>query len=100
MIGALRLQGLLADSNSIGSTDEITFEAFICQKLVPKLGKGACVVMDNCSIHLRETVREPIKAAGAKLIYLPPYSPDFSPSRIAGLRLKTLPKIYRSKNLS
>jgi len=79
IIGALGFQGLIADFNSMGSTDGITFEAFISQKLVPKLWKGACVVMDNCSIHLGETVRELIEAAGAQLIYLPPYSPDFSP---------------------
>lgn len=79
MIGALGFQGILADFNSMGTTDGITFEAFIRQKLVPKLWEGACVVMDNCSIHLGENVRELIEAAGAHLIYLPPYSPDFSP---------------------
>ena len=54
--------------------------AFISQKLVPQLWKGAGVVMDNCSIHKGQEIEDLIAAAGAKLIYLPPYSPDFSPS--------------------
>lgn len=79
IIGALGFQGIVADYGLIGATDGLTFEAFISQKLVPNLWQGACVVMDNCSIHLGETVRELIESAGARLIYLPPYSPDFSP---------------------
>ncbi|MEO0351761.1 MAG: IS630 family transposase [Cyanobacteria bacterium P01_A01_bin.15] len=79
IIGALGLNGLVADYSLMGATDGLTFEAFISQTLVPKLWKGACVVMDNCSVHLGETVRQLIEAAGAQLIYLPPYSPDFSP---------------------
>lgn len=79
IIGALGLKGIITDYSLMGATDGITFEAFISQKLVPKLWKGACVVMDNCSVHLGETVRELIEEVGAHLIYLPPYSPDFSP---------------------
>jgi hypothetical protein len=62
-----------------GSIDGLTFEAFISQKLVPKLWLGACVILDNCSIHLGEEIEKLINNAGARLIYLPPYSPDFSP---------------------
>ncbi|MEL6441425.1 MAG: transposase [Cyanobacteria bacterium J06621_8] len=79
LIGALGFQGIIADYSLKGATDGVTFEAFISQKLVPKLWKGAYVVMDNCSVHLGDMVGELIENAGAKLIYLPPYSPDFSP---------------------
>lgn len=65
--------------NLLGGIDRITFEAFICQKLVPKLWKGACVLMDNYSIHKGEEIEKAVEAAGARVIYLPPYSPDFSP---------------------
>ena len=51
----------------------------MARKLVPKLGSGACVILDNCSIHLGEEIENLMTQAGAKLIYLPPYSPDFSP---------------------
>ncbi|MGK7877612.1 MAG: transposase [Xenococcaceae cyanobacterium] len=49
IIGAMSLKGVIAQCSLMGGTDAVTFEAFISQKLVPKLWKGACVVMDNCS---------------------------------------------------
>ena len=62
-----------------GGTDGLAFKTFVEKALVPHLWEGACVVMDNFSSHKVEGIRELIEAAGAKLIYLPPYSPDFSP---------------------
>ena len=79
IIGAMSVNEILTSVNLIGGTDAITFEAFIIIKLVPKLWKGAGVVMDNCPIHLGEEVTKAIEKKGAKLIYLSPYSPDFSP---------------------
>lgn len=90
IIGALGLDGLVASYSLLGATNGLTFEAFIAQKLVPKLWKGACVVMDNCSVHLGESVRQLIETAGAKLIYLPPYSPDFSPIENCWSKLKSI----------
>ena len=92
IIGALSLQGIVADYSLLGATDGLTFEAFIAQKLVPNLWKGACVVMDNCSVHLGESIRTLIEAAGAYLIYLPPYSPDFSPIENCWSKLKSILK--------
>jgi hypothetical protein len=54
IIGAISVTEVLKSVNLIGTTDAITFEAFIIRKLVPKLWKGACVVMDNCTIHTGE----------------------------------------------
>lgn len=82
VIGAVSLKGLLIQWSALGSINGLLFEAFIAQKLVPKLWKGAVVVMDNCSIHKNnEELEALIIAAGARLIYLPPYSPDFSQAR-------------------
>jgi hypothetical protein len=50
-IGAISVNKFLTSVNLIGTTDTITFEAFIIRKLVPKLGKAVCVLMDNCTIH-------------------------------------------------
>ncbi|MEG4099799.1 hypothetical protein QUA25_04600 [Microcoleus sp. Pol17C6] len=50
--------------NLIGGTDAITFESFIVRKIVPKLGKAVCVVMDNCPIHLGEEVKKAIEKKG------------------------------------
>lgn len=79
VIGAIGLTEIIAHVAVMGSVDKLTFEAFIASKLVPKLWAGACVIMDNCSIHLNEEINKLITTAGAQLIYLPPYSPDFSP---------------------
>ena len=98
IIGALGFQAVIADYALMGATDGLTFEAFISQKLVPKLWKGACVVMDNCSVHLGETVRELIEGAEARLLYLPPYSPDFSPIENCWSKLKRMLRSIGPRN--
>lgn len=90
IIGAMTVKGVLASFNVFGPTDGITFEAFIKQRLVPKLWKNACVVMDNCSIHYGKEIKKAIEEAGAKVIYLPPYSPEFSPIENFWSKVKTI----------
>lgn len=89
MIGAISLTGIVTQLPILGALDGITFEAFIAQQLVPNLWKGACVILDNCTVHLGKDVEALIKAAGARLIYLPPYSPDFSPIENCWSKIKT-----------
>jgi transposase len=89
---------ILTSVNLIGETDAITFEAFIIRELVPKLWKGACVVMDNCPIQLGEEVKKAIKKKGAKLIYLSPYSPDFSPIEDLWSKLKIILRSIKTTN--
>ncbi len=60
------------------------------QFLVPLLRAGDIVVMDNLSSHKNKAVRHAIRAVGAKLFYLPPYSPDLNPIEQAFSKLKTL----------
>jgi len=79
MIGAIALQGIVASINILGAIDGLTFEAFVLQKLIPNLWKGATVVWDNSTIHKGKEIEQALREAGAKLIYLPPYSPDFNP---------------------
>ncbi len=78
IVSALSLEKVLASANIYGAVDGTTFEAFIVKKLVPQLWENACVVMDNARIHLGSMVTEAIEEKGAKLIYLSPYSPEFS----------------------
>jgi transposase len=79
IIAAIALKGLLAFVNILGASNSLVFEAFIARLLVPNLWKGACVVMDNASIHKEKEIRPLLEKVGAKLVFLPPYSPDFSP---------------------
>lgn len=90
LIGAIGLEGRLTQVSLIGATDGLTFEAFVTCRLVPKLWPGACVVMDNCSIHKGAEIERLIRDAGARLIYLPPYSPDFSPIENCWSKIKTI----------
>lgn len=99
-IGALSVKELIASARIYGAVDGVTFEAFIRQKLIPKLWENACVVMDNAKIHQGELVREFIEKAGAKLIYLSPYSPEFSPienfwSKVKSILRKAAPRTYK-----
>ena len=79
MVAAIALSGVVAALTYLGGTNGLTFQTFVEKCLVPHLWEGACVVMDNFSSHKVEGIRAAIEAVGAKLIYLPPYSPDFSP---------------------
>ena len=83
IIGALGLQGPLASGYLVGATDGAAFLAYVEQRLVPALWPGAVVVMDNLRAHKVRGVRETIEAVGARVLYLPPYSPDFNPIELA-----------------
>jgi transposase len=98
IIGAMSVNKIWTLVNLIGGTDAITFEAFIIRKFVPKLWKGACVVMDNCPIHLGEEVKKAIEKTGAKLIYLSPYSPDFSLLENLWSKLKIILRSIKTTN--
>lgn len=78
IIGAIGLKRVIASANILDSVNGLRFEAFIAQKLTPKLWKEACVIMDNCSIHLGKEIEKLINKTGARIIFPPPYSPDFS----------------------
>lgn len=88
MIAAIALKGIVTSINLLGATDGLTFEAFVMQLLVPNLWQGATVVWDNSSIHKGEEVELAIRKAGARLINLPPYSPDFNPIENCWSKLK------------
>lgn len=79
LIGAVKASGPLACATLDGAVDAVTFLAWVREDLCPNLSKGDVVVMDNLSAHKGPGIREAIEAAGARLIYLPPYSPDYNP---------------------
>jgi transposase len=66
------------------------FLAYTQQVLAPTLRPGDIVILDNLPAHKGTAVRETIEATGAKLLFLPPYSPDFNPIENAFAKLKTL----------
>jgi len=89
-ISALRHDRLTAPMVVDGPMNSAVFLAYVRQVLVPTLSPGDFVVMDNLSSHKAAGVREAIEAAGAKLVYLPPYSPDLNPIEMTYSKLKWL----------
>jgi transposase len=79
LIGAISLEGVIADMVIAGGTDGAVFFAFVKELLVPVLQKGQVVVMDNLPAHKQERIQKLIQEAGCQVVYLPKYSPDFNP---------------------
>jgi len=71
-----------------GAVDAAAFEAYLAQGLVPSLRPGQVVVMDNLSVHKGARTRALIEGAGCRLLFLPPYSPDFTPVELAFSKVK------------
>lgn len=89
-VAGLRLSGFAATMLLDGPMNADGFRAYIDQVLVPSLTPGDVVVMDNLPAHKVIGVREAIEAVGARLLYLPPYSPDFNPIEMAFSKIKAL----------
>jgi transposase len=89
-VAGLRRDGIVAPFVLDGPINRDAFETYVAQVLVPELRAGDIVIMDNLSSHKGPLVRELIEAAGASLLYLPPYSPDFNPIENAFAKLKAL----------
>lgn len=87
-IAALRLDGIYAPMVIEGAVNTAVFEAYIEQLLAPVLRPGDIVVMDNLSCHKSDKVQSLIEAVGAHVLFLPAYSPDFSPIEHAFSKLK------------
>ena len=101
----LTMRGLVAPMVIDGPMDGPVFRAYVDQVLVPDLRPGDIVVMDNLPAHKVTGVRQAIEAAGARLLYLPAYSPDFNPIEMAFSKFKallraaaprTIPKLWKS----
>ncbi len=89
-VAGLRCDGIVAPCLFNRPINAKSFLAWVIKFLVPTLRPGDIVVMDNLSSHKSSAVRRAIRDAGAKLIFLPPYSPDLNPIEQAFAKLKTL----------
>jgi transposase len=89
-VAGLRSTALTAPCVIDGPMNGNAFIAYVEQILVPTLAPGDVVVLDNLSAHKVPGVREAVEAAGATLLYLPPYSPDFNPIEQLFAKLKAL----------
>ena len=97
IVAALRPSGLTAPAVFDGPIDNDSFRAYVEQVLVPTLRRGDVVVLDNLAVHKQPEVRAAIEAAGARIRFLPPYSPDFNPIEMAFAKLKAFLRAVRPR---
>lgn len=90
LVAALREEGLTAPMVLDGAMNRRAFVAYVEQVLAPTLKPHDLVVLDNLSSHKSAAVREAIERVGARVLYLPPYSPDLNPIELAFSKLKWL----------
>ena len=98
-LGALRCDRLTAPCVFDGPINGQCFRAYVEQFLVPILRHGDIVVMDNLGSHKSTAVRHMIKAAGARLWFLPPYSPDLNPIEQAFAKIKHWMRIAQKRTV-
>jgi transposase len=86
---ALSVEGITAVMSLDGAIDRLAFEQYVEQILAPTLEPRQLVIMDNLSAHKQAPVRQAIEAVGARVVFLPSYSPDFNPAEMAISVIKT-----------
>ena len=100
VIAGLRTSGPCAVALLDGPVTGERFRAYVAETLVPTLRPGDTLVLDNLGAHKVAGVREAIEAAGARLLYLPPYSPEFNPIELAFVKLKALLRSAAARTVS
>jgi transposase len=89
-VAALRQSGVIAPLVLDGPMTGAAFRAYVEQSLAPALEPGDVLVLDNLAAHKVDGVRQALAAAGASILYLPPYSPDLNPIEQLFAKLKAL----------
>ena len=89
IIGALSLRGLVATMTVEGAVDTLCFDAYVARVLAPQLRRGAVVVLDNLGAHKASRIEEVAAERGARVLWLPPYSPDYSPIEQCWSKIKS-----------
>ena len=82
------MDGLIATMSIPGSVNTDVFLTYIQEVLLPQLWVGAVVIMDNLPVHHAQIIQDVIESVGAKVVFLPPYSPDLSPIELCWSKLK------------
>jgi transposase len=98
-LAALRHDRIEAPCVFDGPINGASFLAWVEQSLVPTLSPGDVVIMDNLGSHKGRAIRAALRSVGAKLLFLPPYSPDLNPIEQVFAKLKTLLRKARSRTV-
>ena len=92
IIGAIALTGIVAMMYVASAVDTMIFKTFSKKFLIPKLKRGQFVIFDNVSFHKSQEIIDLIEETGAKVVFLPPYSPDLSPIEKMWSKIKEILK--------
>lgn len=90
VIGAFDSLGMICTQSQLGAMNRVDFERFLTEELLCQLTPGSVLVLDNASIHKGGKIAKLVADAGCRLMYLPPYSPDFNPIELAWAYVKRL----------
>ena len=90
VLGAFDIEGMVATTSKQGAMTRADFEQFLQEDLLPRLLPGSVLVLDNASIHKGGRIECLVSAAGCRVLYLPPYSPDLNPIELAWAFVKRL----------
>ena len=90
LLASMTAEGMGPSMAVVGSTKKTVFETYVERVLAPSLSPGQVVVMDNLGAHRGHRVRKLVEGSGCSLLFLPPYSPDFSPIEEAFSKIKAL----------
>lgn len=99
MLAAIRWDGSTACMTIDGATDTEVFHAYVEQILVPTLRRGDIVILDNLAAHKNDRTEALMKAAGAEVRFLPPYSPDLNPIEKMWSKVKQLLRSAEARTL-
>jgi len=98
LISAIRINGETATMELDGATDSLAFRAYVDRVLVPSLHAGDVVVMDNLRAHYDEESIKLIERIGARVLFLPPYSPDFNPIEKMWSKIKSILRKLKARS--
>jgi len=99
VVAAMGLEGVTAPLVLEGAMNALWFETYVEAVLAPTLQAGDIVLLDNLSAHKGQKIRTAIEAQGARLIFLPPYSPDFNPIEKCWAKVKTALRAAKARTL-
>ena len=97
LLASMTSEGMGPCMAVVGSTTKAVFETYVERVLAPSLSPGSVVVLDNLGAHRGDRVHELVEARRCELLFLPPYSPDFSPIEEAFSKLKALLRKARAR---
>lgn len=99
MVALFALAGMMSHRTQAGSLRQADFAAFVEDQVIPFLCAGDVVVVDNARCHHSKVVKEAIESVGARLVFLPAYSPDFAPIELAWRQVKAFLRRVQARTL-